>query len=470
MKESAIPEFDHRQPGTDEAVWAATPVLDSAARLDLRGFTQLVVVAAHPDDESLGAGGLLSAATRLGLAVTVVIATLGERSHPRSTTHSPDALKTARRAEVFAALEAVAPTASVRILGLPDGHLAAHLPALTEAIRRAVTSPSTLLVAPWRGDGHPDHQAAGDAATAALAGATLLQYPIWWWHWGGPDGVPAELVRLDLDAADTDAKRRAVLSHRSQIEPLSDRPGDEAVVSAGFAAHFQRPFEIFVAVSPTIAGEDDGDASGGGSGGSSGSLPGTFFDDFYGGTADPWGFQTRWYERRKRDLTMAALPRERFARAFEPGCSIGVLTARLAARCDEVLATDISAVPLRSARSRLVGNAGVRLEQMRIPQQWPVGAFDLIVLSEVAYYCDASDLQLLIGRAVSSLGADGVLVACHWRHPVPKYPLSGDQVHRALRAETSLGLLVEHCEEDFVLEVFTRPPPVSVATTTGLVP
>jgi len=466
---AGIPEFDHRDPGTDEAVWATTPVLNSAARLDLRGFPELVVIAAHPDDESLGAGGLLSAASMLGLAVTVVIATLGEQSHPLSTTHSPDTLKVIRRAEVFAALEAVAPTASVRILGLPDGHLAAHLTALTEAIRQAVTGPSTLVVAPWRGDGHPDHQAVGEATAAASAGATLLQYPIWAWHWGGPDDLPVDLLRLDLDAADADAKRRAVRAHRSQIEPLSDRPGDEAIVSAGFAAHFERPFEIFVAESPAIAGPDGGGV-GGGDSGSSGSLPGTFFDDFYGGAADPWGFQTRWYERRKRDLTMAALPRERFARAFEPGCSIGVLTARLAARCDEVLATDISGVPLRSARSRFAGNAGVRVEQMRIPQEWPIGAFDLIVLSEVAYYCDASDLQLLIGRAVASLSGDGVLVACHWRHPVPEYPLSGDQVHRALRAEARLGLLVEHREEDFVLELFTRPPTVSVATTTGLVP
>lgn len=461
------PRFDHRESGTDEALWLGSAVLESATRLDLSPFNQLVVVAAHPDDESLGAGGLLAAATGQGLFVTVVIATLGEASHPASTTHVPQDLKTIRRAEVLLALESVAPTAAAQVLGLPDGLLGAHLPELTDAIVRVAAggrvshlSGGTLIVAPWRGDGHPDHRAAGEAAAAAAhtAGATLLEYPIWAWHWAVPDGLPAELVRLDLDDAQAGAKRRAIGSHRSQTEPLSDQPGDEPIVSAEFTAHFDRPFEIFIAGSTAVPGADGT------------SLSGSFFDEFYGDSDDPWGFGTRWYERRKRDLTMAILPRERFRRAFEPGCSIGILTAELAARCDEVVATDISQIPLRAAQRRLAGNPHVDLRQIRVPQEWPSGLFDLIVLSEMAYYCGESDLHTLIDATVAALTPDGVLLACHWRHSVPEYPLNGDQVHRRLRAHPGLGLLAEHREEDFLLEVYTRPPSVSVARATGLLP
>jgi hypothetical protein len=111
----------------------------------------------------------------------------------------------------------------------------------------------------------------------------------------------------------------------------------------------------------------------------------------------------------------------------------------------------------------------VRFEQRRIPDEWPSGAFDLIVLSEVGYYCGANDLRSLAHRAASSLTEDGVLVACHWRHRVQEYPLRGDEVHRELLSEPGLAVLAEHVEEDFVLHVLTRPQAGSVARATGLV-
>ena len=448
-------EFDHREAGTAESVWTAAPQLAAAAPLDLADFDQLVVVAAHPDDESLGAGGLLAAATRRGTAVTVVVATMGERSHPDSPSHSPGQLTAIRRAEVFAALGSVAPDAVVRLAHLGDGRLAEQCDELTAAVQPLIVGHRVLIVAPWRGDQHPDHKAAGDvaAAVATSVGATLLEYPVWAWHWAMPEDLPAELVRWDLTADDRAAKQLAVTAHVSQTLPLSSLPGDEAILPPEIGAHFERPFEIFVGTVPASIQP---------------SLPQRFFDEFYGDAADPWGFSTRWYEQRKRDLTMASLPRRRFANAFEPGCSIGVLTAELAQRCDALLATDISEQPLVRVRERLEGAAHVRVEQLATPQQWPAGSFDLIVLSEVAYYCGAADLEVLLDRAIGSLTADGVLVACHWRHPVAEYPLSGDQVHAALRRRTSLALLSDHVEADFRLQVYTRPPAVSVAAAEGL--
>jgi hypothetical protein len=210
------------------------------------------------------------------------------------------------------------------------------------------------------------------------------------------------------------------------------------------------------------------DSAAAGSDAPSDSLGQQYFDGFYRAGADPWGFETRWYEERKRAVTMASLPRQRFGSGFEPGCAIGVLTQELAPRCARLLATDISEVPLTVARQRLSGQSGVSFEQRRVPQDWPAGPFDLIVLSEIGYYCDATDLSLLIAAAVASLTEDGVVLACHWRHPVADYPLTGDEVHEQLRRESGLSVLVEHVEEDFRLDVLVRSPAVSVARRDGL--
>lgn len=201
----------------------------------------------------------------------------------------------------------------------------------------------------------------------------------------------------------------------------------------------------------------------------SSSLDRGYFDDFYSAGGDPWGFETRWYEKRKRDITLASLPREKFVSAFEPGCAIGVLTSALAERCDRVLATDISPAPLITARRRLAGRPGVTLQRRRVPQEWPPGRFDLVVLSEVGYYCGTADLTQLIAAASSSLTDDGVLLACHWRHPVADYPMTGDTVHERIRQESGLDVLVQHVEEDFRLDVLVGPPARSVAHRDGLV-
>jgi SAM-dependent methyltransferase len=201
------------------------------------------------------------------------------------------------------------------------------------------------------------------------------------------------------------------------------------------------------------------------------SLDQGYFDGMYAASADPWGFASRWYEARKYALSLALLPRERYGHAFEPGCSIGVLTELLAPRCDQLLACDVAAAAVDSAARRTASRGNVRVGRMDILRDWPPGKFDLIVFSEVLYYYAGEDLNRVLDRAAAALRPDGNLLAVHWRHPVADYPRSGDEVHLILAGHPGLARLVEHREPDFVAEVYARAGGrrVSVAEAGGLV-
>jgi predicted TPR repeat methyltransferase len=196
-----------------------------------------------------------------------------------------------------------------------------------------------------------------------------------------------------------------------------------------------------------------------------------YFDGMYSAAADPWGFEERWYERRKYAIALAMLPRERYRAAFEPGCSVGVFTRMLAPRCDTLLSCDLAAAAVKAAAARTSDLRQVRTEQRDIPRRWPSGRFDLIVLSEVLYYFGDHDLEQVLKQAAGSLEPDGTLLAVHWRHPGAEYPRTGDDVHRVLAAQPGLARLVRHDEPDFLAEVYIRTEgtPASVAQATGLV-
>lgn len=194
-------------------------------------------------------------------------------------------------------------------------------------------------------------------------------------------------------------------------------------------------------------------------------LPTAYFDEMYRHSDDPWDFRARPYERRKRDVTLACLPEMHYSTAFEPGCSIGVLTHDLAARCDRLVSMDISDLALTTAARNVPEN--VALRQGSVPDDWPPEPFQLVVLSEVAYYLSDADC-----RRVGELAANGAvdLLVVHWRRPVDGYPLSGDAVHEII-GETSSGAgmrqLVDHREADFRLDVWSHDGR-SVASRTGV--
>jgi SAM-dependent methyltransferase len=195
-----------------------------------------------------------------------------------------------------------------------------------------------------------------------------------------------------------------------------------------------------------------------------------YFEQLYAGDPDPWDFTHRWYDRRKHALTVGSLTRARYRSAFEPGCSTGTLTALLAERCERLLAVDAVPAAVTTAAERVAAFPQVTVRPGRMPDDWPDGHFDLVVLSELGYYFDDADLETLLDRAVAALEPGGDLVAVHWRHPVAEHARPGDEVHALLAARPGLERVAAHQEADFLLEVFTKVPPSarSVAQREGL--
>ena len=182
-----------------------------------------------------------------------------------------------------------------------------------------------------------------------------------------------------------------------------------------------------------------------------------YFDRLYAADPDPWGFESRWYERRKYDLTLAALPDERYRSGFEPGCSVGVLSERLAERCDRLLVCDHMPVAIERAASRFRSRPQVRVERLRIPEGWPDETFDLIVLSEVVYYFDQDDAEQIRELTLRSALPGATVVAVHWRGETD-YPLTGDETHELLGRDAALVPVARHLERDFRIDVWRRAP------------
>ena len=438
--------FDHRDPGTPEADWARCGALHRAPELDLEGVDRAVVFAAHPDDETLGAGGTVHRLTRQGTEVRVVVATLGENSHPDSATVTPRQLAALRRHEMTAALQVLAGERSTLVfLELADGALTER--ALREPVAEHLTwveqGEKPLAVVTWERDGHTDHEVLARTVTraAGVRGVRCVQYPVWYWHWGSPSRLPRGLVRVPLTDTDQRAKREALAHHTTQVQPLSERPGDEVLLGEHVLAHFRRDTEFFVVSTPDQA---------------------AVFDRVHSASEDPWSVDTSWYEQRKRDVLLGCLPRPRYERVLDLGCSTGALTVALARRAGTVTAVDASDVALRAARVRLEdeGSENVALVRTVLPAGWREdwAPRDLIVVSEMGYFCSPEQWDELLTRCATALDPDGHLVLCHWRHPIEDWPLDGADVHREARRRPDLRRVVSHRERDFDLEIFEPVP------------
>lgn len=185
-------------------------------------------------------------------------------------------------------------------------------------------------------------------------------------------------------------------------------------------------------------------------------LPRDYFDALYQNDADPWNFATREYEHQKYAATLDNLPRARYQNALELGCSIGVLTQMLAARADRLLAIDAALVAVAAARARCAEWANVEIQRATLPDEFPNGSFDLILMSEVGYYFAPPDLKRLSERVLDNLQSDGDLVLVHYLPDVPDYPLRGDDVHQLFLELDGLNHLSGFRAERYRLDCFRK--------------
>ncbi|GAB3573227.1 hypothetical protein GCM10027406_01360 [Leifsonia lichenia] len=420
--------FDALRTVTTAAEWEAQDgwqTVDSLDQSDLDGLDELVVFSAHPDDETIALGGLLALAAARGIPVRVVVATGDDDG---------------RADELRDALTRLGAAASPRFLGLPDGalkHDAERLRAEVDAVLGASTGRRWVL-APWPGDRHGDHRTLGREVEAAAAetGDAVLFYPVWLWQWGEPADMPWERT-IDLPLADAQRSRKAHALDAFGSQHWSDDNRD-GVLTPQFLDRARDGREVLIR--PERRAPD---------------RLAEHFEALHRDSDDPWAVRSRWYERRKRAVTVATLPREHYASILELGASVGELTAELAERADTVLAVDGSAAAVDTARARLADRAGVTVTRMRVPGGWPSGAFDLVVVSELAYYLADDEWRTLIQRCVGALAPGGEVLLCHWLGAADDFAQSGEQAHGTFRSASGLTASIAHRDAEFLLEVFS---------------
>ena len=159
------------------------------------------------------------------------------------------------------------------------------------------------------------------------------------------------------------------------------------------------------------------------------SLTTEFFEQLYQENPDPWQFATSEYEAKKYATTLNALPRNLYQAGFEIGGSIGILTEKLARRCQSLLSVDVSPTAQAQAIDRCQHLNNIKFELMSVPKSFPTGSFDLIVLSEVGYYWSWEDLRTAQCSIVEGLRPQGHLLLVHWIADRGILSLTGDEVH-----------------------------------------
>lgn len=209
----------------------------------------------------------------------------------------------------------------------------------------------------------------------------------------------------------------------------------------------------------------------------------SYFDELYNDNTDPWQYQTRWYEERKRNTCLALLPQSHYERAIELGCGNGVLSELLAHRCQDLISIDGNHQAVKLAKERLAALPHARVIQGIVPdklfslkelleQRKPLSEntsinqppFDLIVISEILYYLSSSDIDVVINWALHNLALNGTLLCCHWRYAIDGFAMTGESVHQRLhqvftnnnKNQHSFNHQSQMIDSDFLLDIWQR--------------
>ncbi len=385
-----------------------------------------LIFAPHPDDESLGCGGLISHLRNQQIPIYIAFITDGAASHTNSAQFPPRKLAALRRKEgQRAAHQLGVDQDHIYFFEQPDGKLE-HInkkakDKIAQELRDIVTSHAVQsIVVPFEKDAHADHRATWALAMQSIEPLsqpiTVIEYPIWFWKNGKPEDTPNpkdyNFFRLDISAV-KQSKSKAIKEHQSQTTDLINDDPHGFMLTTELLEPFMGDFEYYFfqkKTSPSSLNED-------------------YFNTLYGKQTDPWNFEHSAYEQSKYDASLSALTRN-YANALEIGCSIGVLTEKLAAKCARLLAVDISEAPLITARERCTHLTNINFEKMDISKTFPKETFDLILLSEVGYYLNRKNLNTLFNNCKNHLQKNGQLLMVHWTSYVSEYPLTGTEVHQ----------------------------------------
>jgi LmbE family N-acetylglucosaminyl deacetylase len=225
------------------ANWADLPF---ATLSQILAGRRALILAPHPDDESLGTGGLIAACCAAGTPPIVAILTDGAASHPGSLAYPPERLRQAREAEAAGAVHLLGlPSANLFFLRLPDTKLADFLETAAARIQEIARAQDCgLLIAPWAGDPHCDHEAA--ASIAAGCGLPVLYYPVWGWlrNEAIEDARPLGW-RLNISEF-VETKQRAIAAHASQYGGLIQDSPAGFRLPAELLAVFAQDFEVYL--------------------------------------------------------------------------------------------------------------------------------------------------------------------------------------------------------------------------------
>ena len=386
---------------------------------------KLLVLAPHPDDESLGCGGLINMLCNSNVEVYIIFITDGSASHPDSIEFPSVKLAEIRKGEA---------TSACLALGVKPDHILffrekdSLLSKISESEANMLARNIAELIQekkiqslamPWRRDPHADHIASYNIGVKALQNLpqiNKIEYPIWLWKNGKLSDwpMPDEVLPFKLNISKSlEIKIKAINKHRSQLGLVIKDAPKGFVLTKDLLEPFLGNFEYFF-----FSHKENKQ-----------SITKTYFEKLYSKSKDPWDFSSSTYEKDKYKLSINFLGKNMFDRALEIGCSIGIFTKMLAKKCSSLLAIDISSIAVKCAKNYCKDVTNVEIKQTDIIKEFPAQSFDLITLCEVGYYFEKIDFFYLLDTIYNSLNSNGTLLLVHWTPFVSEYPLTGLEVH-----------------------------------------
>ncbi|QAA80910.1 methyltransferase domain-containing protein [Aequorivita sp. H23M31] len=415
-----------------------------------------LILAPHPDDEVLGCGGLIQFLLEQNISVFVCFVTSGGASHPNSKEYPPKKLAALREKEAIKSCEILGvKKEDVFFMRQPDSCLSKlneniQVKNREKLIQILKEFSISSIILPWERDPHPDHIASCKlgklAAEEVDSEIQLIEYPIWLWKNSVEKDWPLkderEIYRLEISSKLV-KKREAILAHKSQTSHLIDDDPQGFILTEYLLEPFLTPYEFYFFKKPESVP----------------SLTKSYFDTLYDHNPDPWNFRNSDYEKSKYKTIDQFLNGKLYKNGLEMGCSIGIHTSHLANHCKKLLAVDISAEAIETAK-KSTNLPNVTFEIRDIEKDFPTGPFQFISMCEMGYYFDKNTLWNIFEHISKNLEINGQFLMVHWTSFVREYPLNGKKVHQLFESfnekEKAFALLSSSAADRFELMLWEK--------------